>query len=136
MRYQVFSITPMNYSMPDAGDDAQRPVPELSDWSALGNDVHILTQSLGGGRQDARGATSSEVDPLPPSLGLTFMTKHELARMYFPTKTYGAALQALRRVFLRNPTLMARLERKGYKKTHQFLSPAQLALVFDELGRP
>ena len=60
----------------------------------------------------------------------------ELAQMYFPRLTAGAAWRKLRSWMTLCSPLMAELERLGYAGGRRTFTPAEVAAIFEYIGEP
>lgn len=62
--------------------------------------------------------------------------KSELALLYDPEGEPATAMHKLRRMMLADPVLMRLLKETGYQARNRYLTPKQVELVFEHLGRP
>ena len=60
----------------------------------------------------------------------------ELAQLYSPTITAGAAWKKLRRWIAASPGLEERLAESGYTESCRSFTPAQVRLIVGALGTP
>ena len=65
-----------------------------------------------------------------------FVSKQDLGVAYFPDADLRYARQKLCEIIHDDHKLMARLTKTGYRKKSKFLSPIQLELIFERLGKP
>ena len=65
-----------------------------------------------------------------------FVSKQDLGVAYFPDTDSRYARQKLCEIIHDDHKLMARLVETGYRKKSKFLSPIQLDLIFERLGKP
>ena len=64
------------------------------------------------------------------------MGKGELAMLYGPHMTQGAALNRLAQWMQHNPRLMAELADTGYRRQQRLLTSLQVEIIFRHLGTP
>ena len=65
-----------------------------------------------------------------------FVSKQDLGVAYFPDADLRYARQKLCEIIHDDHKLMARLAKTGYRKKSKYLSPIQLELIFERLGKP
>ena len=65
-----------------------------------------------------------------------FVSKQDLGVAYFPDTDLRYARQKLCEIIHDDHKLMARLTKTGYRKKSKYLSPIQLELIFERLGKP
>ena len=65
-----------------------------------------------------------------------FVSKQDLGVAYFPDADLRYARQKLCEIIHDDHKLMARLTKTGYRKKSKYLSPIQLELIFERLGKP
>ena len=78
-----------------------------------------------------KGKTIVTEDLSPRTMGKT-----ELARLYAPGLTDGAALNRLADWIGRIPELTEQLARTGYRRRQHMLTPGQVELILRYLGQP
>ncbi|MCQ2300839.1 MAG: DUF4248 domain-containing protein [Bacteroidales bacterium] len=66
----------------------------------------------------------------------TFVTKSELAMMYFPGSSPDTARHHLMAWIRKNPRLAEELEKSGYSKKARYFSPKEIKLIARYLGDP
>ena len=64
-----------------------------------------------------------------------FVSKQDLGVAYFPDADLRYARQKLCKIIHDDHKLMARLTKTGYRKKCKFISPIQLELIFERLGK-
>ena len=65
-----------------------------------------------------------------------FVSKRDIGEAFFPDMDSRYARQKLCKIIHDDHKLMARLEETGYRKKSKSLSPIQLELIFERLGKP
>ena len=65
-----------------------------------------------------------------------FVSKRDIGEAFFPDMDLRYARQKLCEIIHDDHKLMARLVETGYRKKSKFLSPIQLELIFERLGKP
>lgn len=66
----------------------------------------------------------------------SFVSKTDLAVAYFPHLQPEVARHKLMEYINSIPTLMARLNEVGYRRTCRNLSPKQVDMIFEVIGKP
>lgn len=66
----------------------------------------------------------------------TFLTKKELAQMYFPDSNPRTAVNHLMTWIRRCTPLWQELEKTGYVKTAKNFTPKQIELIVEHIGEP
>ena len=64
------------------------------------------------------------------------MSKGEVAALFSPGVTAGAALNRLRRWIYGDPELLEALHRAGYRDGQRIYTPRQVSILFDYLVEP
>jgi len=62
--------------------------------------------------------------------------KGELAALYMPSYTVGAARKLLTKWINQDKTLKTKLEEAGYSHFSKVLTPKQTEIIFEHLGNP
>ena len=65
-----------------------------------------------------------------------FISKQDLGVAYFPNIDTVSARQKLCNLIHDDKALFRRLSKTGYRKSCKYLSPIQLELIFERLGKP
>ena len=65
-----------------------------------------------------------------------FVSKQDLEVAFFPDADLRYARQKLCEIIHDDHKLMTRLAKTGYRKKSKYLSPIQLELIFERLGKP
>ena len=68
--------------------------------------------------------------------GAHSMYKFQLARAYNPQLSNESAVQVLNRWIAKSPELTEQLRDAGYSKWQKILTPAQVQVIINHLGRP
>ena len=64
-----------------------------------------------------------------------FVSKRDIGEAFFPDTDSRYARQKLCEIIHDDHKLMARLTKTGYRKKCKFISPIQLELIFERLGK-
>ena len=64
-----------------------------------------------------------------------FVSKRNIGEAFFPDTDLRYARQKLCEIIHDDQKLMARLTKTGYRKKCKFISPIQLELIFERLGK-